>query len=216
MKTAKKYYFFVEGETEKWYLEWLQDKINNEPSSKHKVSIDCKIQKNPLKRAKSINTVSKIEITHLFDYESNDEVHTTQFKETLDALKKVSTLGKQIKYRLGYSNFAFELWIVLHKADCNGLLVHRHHYLDPINRAYQENFESLAQYKHENNFKRVLSHIYLSDVRAAISRSKAIMQRNVENGYQLQQYKNYYYYRENPALSVWESIEKILKDCDLD
>lgn len=33
--------------------------------------------------------------------------------------------------------------------------------------------------------------------------------------YLLQQYKGYKYYRENPALSIWESIEKILKDCNL-
>ena len=27
-KQTKKYYFSVEGETEKWYLEWLQKQIN--------------------------------------------------------------------------------------------------------------------------------------------------------------------------------------------
>jgi len=80
MKTTQKYYFSVEGETEKWYLDWLQEKINNEPTAKYKISIDSKIQKSPLKRAKSMNVLSKVEITHLFDYESNEEVHTTQFR----------------------------------------------------------------------------------------------------------------------------------------
>ena len=28
MKSTKKYYFTVEGETEQWYLKWLQDRIN--------------------------------------------------------------------------------------------------------------------------------------------------------------------------------------------
>lgn len=28
-KQTKKYYFSVEGETEKWYLEWLQKQIND-------------------------------------------------------------------------------------------------------------------------------------------------------------------------------------------
>ena len=88
IKTTKKYYFSVEGETEKWYLDWLQEKINNEAESKYKVSIDSKIQKNPLKRAKSLNVISKVEITHLLDYESDDEVHTTQFKTTLDLMKE--------------------------------------------------------------------------------------------------------------------------------
>jgi len=41
------------------------------------------------------------------------------------------------------------------------------------------------------------------------------MKRNEENGLVLQQYKGYRYYRENPSLSVWESIEKILKYYEL-
>ena len=213
-KTTQKYYFSVEGETEKWYFDWLQEKINSEPAAKHKVSIDSKIQ-NPIKRAKSINVLTKTEIIHVFDYESNDEVHTVQFIKTLDSLKDTSKLGKQIKYYPGYSNFTFELWMVLHKAECNAPLVHRRQYLEPINKAYGEKFENLDQYKHEANFKRVLGKISLPEVIAAINRSKVIVQKNMENGLVLQQYKGYRYYRENPALSVWESIEKILKDCEL-
>lgn len=215
MKEAKKYYFSVEGETEKWYLDWLQEKINNEPSAKYKVSIKSEIQKNPLKLSKTITMLSKTEITHLCDYESNDEVHTIQFKKTLDLLKETSKLGKQIKYQLGYSNFTFELWMVLHKANCNASLSHRQQYIDPINRAYDEKFENLHQYKHEPNFKRVLGKIFLSEVKTAIERSKVIMQRNEENGLVLQQYKGCRYYRENPSISVWESVEKILKVCEL-
>ena len=215
MKTAKKYYFSVEGQTEKWYLDWLQEAINRTSAAKYKVQIDSKIQKDPLKRAKSMNVLSKVEITHIFDYESHEEVHATEFKETLDSLKKASQLGKEIKYNLGYSNFTFELWMVLHKADCNASFSHRRQYLDPINRAYNENFENLDQYKHENNFKKLLGAISLQEVKAAIERAKAIMQRNVANGYVLQQYKGYQYYRENPSLSIWQSIEKILKDCGL-
>ena len=215
MKATKKYYFSVEGETEKWYLDWLQDKINGEADAKFKVSIDSKIQKNPLKRAKSINVLSPIEITHVYDYESNEEVHTKQFHEALDLLKETSKLGKQIKYKLGYSNFSFELWMVLHKTNCNGSLAHRRQYLEPINRAYDENFPSLDQYKSAANFKRVLGKISLCEVKEAVERSKVIMQRNADNGLVLQQYKGYQYYRENPSLLIWESIEKILKECEL-
>ncbi|MGI6587291.1 MAG: RloB domain-containing protein [Peptococcia bacterium] len=137
-----------------------------------------KIQKNPLKRAKSLNILSKIEITHVFDYESEHEIHTTQFRDTLDLLKETSKLGKQIKYNLGYSNFTFELWMILHKSNCNALLTHRHQYLPLINRAYNENFENLEQYKRESNFKRILRKISLFEVKMAIERSQSIMQRN--------------------------------------
>ncbi len=41
------------------------------------------------------------------------------------------------------------------------------------------------------------------------------MQRNQENGYTLHQRKGYKYYKENPSLSAWEAIERILKDCEL-
>ena len=213
MKLTQKYYFSVEGETEQWYLEWLEDEINNTPEAKYRVSIDAKIQKNPLKRAKTISALSKIEITHMCDCESNGEVHTTQFKDTLDLLKKTKDLGKQITYSLGYSNFTFELWMVLHKTTCNGPLSHRRQYLTSINRAYDENFENMDQYKHEDNFRRILRKLSLSDVKLAVSRAKAIMQDKENGGYVLQQYKGYQYYTENPSLSIWQYIDRILTVC---
>lgn len=146
MKTNKKYYFTVEGETEKWYLLWLQRQINSDTASKHTVTLDCQIEKNPLKRAKSLNITDvrkKTVIYHIFDRESEEDVHTIQFRETLDAMRNSELLGKQIKYQLGYSNFAFELWMVLHKTICNGCLTHRSQYLTSINRAFGESFANL-------------------------------------------------------------------------
>ena len=67
----------------------------------------------------------------------------------------------------------------------------------------------------ENNFKRCLKKMDLSNVIAAVDRARKIMQRNQENGYTLYQYKGYQYYKENPSLAAWEAIEKILKDCEL-
>jgi len=213
-KITRKYYFTVEGETEQWYLEWLQAIINEEPSAVYKVSIDSQ-KKDPLKRAKSLTVTQKTVITHLMDYESDETVHTVRFATALDRMKKSQSLGKQIKYLLGYSNFTFELWMILHKTDCNSFFINRAQYLVSINRAYKEHFEDLKQYKHEDNFKRILRRIDLSDVGHAIERSKQIMWRNEENGYVLQSYKGFPYYRENPSLSIWQSAEAILKDCGL-
>lgn len=47
-KTTKSYHFTVEGETENWYLERLQNLINQEPLSRHNVALKKKIEKNPL------------------------------------------------------------------------------------------------------------------------------------------------------------------------
>lgn len=112
-------------------MQWLKKQINSEITATHTVTFDCTIQKNPLKRAKSLVITSKTVITHICDYESNKPMHTK------------------------------------------------------------------------------------TNVKEAIARSKNIMQRNAENGSTLSQYKTYKYYKENPALTIWESIEKIFKDCGL-
>lgn len=215
MKPNRKYYFTVEGETERLYLLWLQKQINSETSSTHTVTLDCPVQKNPLKRAKSLVVTGKTVITHVCDYESNEDVHTVQFQNTLNNMKKSEELGKQIKYELGYSNFTFELWIALHRMDCNGHLTHRKHYLVPINSAYEENFRDLDEYKQEANFKRIINKLTLNEVKAAIVRSNSIMKRNEDNGLTLHQYKRQKYYKENPSLSISKTIERILNDCQL-
>ncbi|MDD4532205.1 MAG: RloB family protein [Bacilli bacterium] len=214
-KENRTYYFSVEGETEKWYLDWLQDLINANPAAKHTVKLDSKIQKDPLARAKGLTILGKTEIIHIFDRESEEDVHVREFKTTLDRMKTAQNIGKSITYRLGYSNFTFELWMILHKSDCNGSLGHRSQYLVPLNKAYDEKFENLDQYKHEDNFKRILKQLTLEHVRAAVQRSNAIMKRNQESGYILHEYKRYKYYKENPALSIWEPLEKILRECEL-
>jgi hypothetical protein len=214
-KETKKYLFSVEGETERWYFQWLQRAINASSAVLYTVKFDCPVQKDPLKRAKGLITLEKTEITHITDWESEEEIHTRQFETALSRMKSAENIGKSIRYRIGYSNFAFELWIVLHKADCNGSLTHRRQYLPLLNRTYTEQFENLDQYKHEDNFKRILGKLTLDDVGQAVRRSKAIMQSNQENGYVLHQYKGYRYYRENPSLSIWEVVEKVLGECGL-
>lgn len=214
-KPTNKYYFSVEGETEQWYLKWLQDLINNTEESACKVSIDCPVKKNPLKHAKSLTVTRKIEVYHFFDYESDEPIHVQGFQDTLANMKNAEKLGKQIKYKSGYSNFTFDLWIILHMADCNVSYTHRKQYITPINKVFGEKFENMDEYKHEDNFKRCLSKMNISNVIDAIRRAKKIMQKNQENGYTLLHYKGYRYYKENPSLSAWEAIEKILSECKL-
>ena len=92
-KPTNKYYFSVEGETEQWYLKWLQDTINNTEKAACKVSIDCPVRKNPLKHAKSLTVTRKIEIYHFFDYESDEPLHVKGFQEALDNMKKAEKIG---------------------------------------------------------------------------------------------------------------------------
>ena len=215
MKSTKKYYFTVEGETEQWYLKWLQDRINESSDAAYKVSFDCQVQKNPLKRAKSLVVTGKTEVWHLSDYESDDPIHMKQFTETMDNMKAAKSVGKQITYKFGYTNLTFDLWIILHRVDCNATTTHRKNYITPLNRAYDEHFEDMKEYKHEDNFKRCLGKLTLANVIDAVNRAERIMTRNKENGYVLQQYKGYKYYKENPSMAIHEIVGKILKDCEL-
>lgn len=209
------YYFSVEGETEKWYLDWLQKTINSQESTKYFVKLESTVQKNPLETVKRMNIIGPTEIAHFLDYESNDDEHVQNFIHVLDQMKLAQSSGKSINYRLGYSNYTFELWIILHKQDCRRQLSHRSQYLEYINHAFNEHFGSLSEYKQKDNFKRILDKINIEDVKKAIERSKAITLHNKDAGYVLQQYKKYKYYKENPSLSIWEIIEEILKKCVL-
>lgn len=213
-KKSKKYYFSVEGQTEYWYLLRLKDLINSTKESAFNVDIDCQV-KEPLKRVKGLLTTSKTEIYHFSDYESDDDEHVKRFKDTMDQMKDAMNLGKQIVYKFGYSNFTFDLWIVLHKADCFGPLTHRKDYLSYINRAYGKKFQGMDEYKNENNFHQCLKQLTLDDVKKAVERSKLIMMNNETSGKALQKYKGFSYYKENPSLEVGAVIEKILKDCKL-
>ncbi len=209
----KTYHFSVEGFTEKWYMDWLQNMINAELQD-GSVKLDSRVQKDPLSYAKRVTVHDKMKIFHVFDYESAESVHTQHFLTTLERMKKAEKIGKDIKYYLGYSNFTFELWMILHKADCNGQLAHRRQYLKYLNDAYEEHFEDLDQYKHEKNFKRILGKLSLDNVCQAVQRSERIMQHN-QITYSPQKYKGYEYYKENPSLTIGEVIGDILKDCKL-
>lgn len=79
-KEKKTYYFSVEGDTEKWYLDWLQNTINAHPAACYTVKLDSKIQKDPLSRAKGLTILGKTEVTHIFDRESEEDVHVSNFR----------------------------------------------------------------------------------------------------------------------------------------
>ena len=212
-KNNKKYHFSVEGETELLYLKWLEKTINSS-DCEWSVSFNVKVQKDPLSFVKGLSIQSEATIFHLCDYESDELHHQKQFEWTMDRMREAEKQGKQVKYQLGYSNFSFDLWIVLHKADCAGSLTDRHQYLSMINSAFSENFENMDKYKKKANFERCLSKLTLDDVREAVRRAQKIMEHNAEC-YSEVEYKRFKFYRENPALEVGNIIGNILIDCGL-
>lgn len=208
-KICLKYYFSVEGQTEKWYLEWLQKQINDNEKANCKVKFDIQVQKNPIKRVKSLSVLNKTDIIHVFDFE--EVQNESAFQNTLSYMKEASAKKKNIKYLLGYCNYSFELWIILHKKCDVTSKDHRSKYLSVINSCYNENFETMSQYKEEENFKKVLSKLTLNDVKYAIQNAEKITKNNYENQTKVH-FAKYSYYKNNPALNLHEHIKAIFKD----
>lgn len=213
LKTNKNYYFSVEGDTEGWYLEYLQKLINN--CSEATCTVKLKHKKlMPTRYAKTLANITEEEVYHLCDYESDSEDDVKKFHKILDDMKEVSKINNSLKYKLGYSNFTFELWIILHKKDLKGPLTDKKQYLKYINEIFDKDFKSLDEYKEEKNFKRVVEQITLEDIINAIKRAEKIRDHNKEYNKQIK-YGKYIYYKENPDLEINESIEKILNDCEI-
>lgn len=214
-KKCNKYYLSVEGETEKWYFEYLQDLINNNEELPYKVKFDIKINKSIISRAKLIPAPYKNTTAfHICDYESNDDIHKKQFNQVLEDLKNVKKINKNINYKLGYSNFAFDLWIILHKGQQKGKITHRKQYINGINKAYGEKFKFIDDYKEEKNFKRILLKINLGDVITAINNGNEIRKMNEQNSKSdYKKYGQFEYYTENPDITINECVEQILKEC---
>ncbi|MGI6782323.1 MAG: RloB domain-containing protein [Acholeplasmataceae bacterium] len=212
------YHFSVEGETEKYYLEWLQNVINKHQNKKYKVKFIVRIDKDPISSAKKFTALDPIEAIHVFDYESNDEQHVKQFENILSKMKEVEEYycHKVSKYHLGYTNMTFELWMILHKSPCNGSLHYRDQYLDKINSAYGKNFLDLKTYKKETNFKNLLKDLTLNDVKEAIGRAEYISKINEED-YQNQIMYNfgYKYSTNNPSLSLHEILSNIFEELEI-
>ena len=213
MKICNKYYLSVEGETEKWYFEHLQNLINNNHDILRRVKFDIKINKSIKNRAKSIAAIYKTKAFHICDYESNNDIHIKQFDQVLDDLKNVPKINKNIEYKLGYSNFSFDLWIILHKKQQLGGISHRKQYVNGINKVYNEKFQFIDDYKEEKNFKRILSKIKLEDVINAVNNGNEIRKINDERCNNKKKYGNFIYYTENPDMTINQCIEQILKEC---
>ena len=214
MKECTQYLLTVEGWTEKWYFEHLKYLINASPKTKSKVKWEPKIRKSPYKYAKPIPDLYPIQAFHICDYESNDQVHVEQFEKILKELKEARKIKKNILYELGYSNYAFELWMILHKIPYLTSVADRTKYLKGINTAYNENFQFLDDYKEERNFKRLLSKIDIEDVKRAITNANAIRFYN-EGAHTLVENFGFKYYKDNPDLTIHKCVEKILHTCGL-
>ncbi len=204
-KPCIKFYFSVEGRTEELYLQWLQKKLNCH-SKQFRISFDIKV-KDPIGRVKGMTISQKVTIYHLCDFESLSEEHQKKFKNLLDQMCEAEGLGKQVKYQLGYCNFSFELWILMHVTNSVRSLANRSQYLNEINANFGENYSSMKEFKREENLKHFFEKLSIEDVKHAVVQAKRLMREKEANP---EQYKKFFYFRDNPALSLGEIFEEIL------
>lgn len=211
------YVLTVEGECEKYYFEHLKMLINNTSNriANCQFKPDIAIKKTPSKYSKNFVGV-KNRFFHIQDIEDYfDEFHRKNF---LSLIEDVQAANKYVNYKLGYTNYSFELWILLHKRDMSFSVSDRTKYLPYINKSYNTKYEHLDEYKEENNFKYVLSKITLNDVIEAVNRAKQIRECNENRTCCAQNQKKidhckYSFYRANPDLDIHEVVEIILVEC---
>ena len=212
-KQTLKYTFTVEGHTEKWYLEWLENKINAHPKAEFNVDIDPK-RENPSSFGKITTKRTTPEIVHLCDIESNCAEHKKKFENILSELNTVKK-HKGIDYGLGYSNYTFELWMILHKIEFQTPLTDRNQYLQFVNKAFGNKYNSIREFKSKENFKSCLEQLTIDNVIDAIKRSEKIEKDNERNGFKPKRKYGFSYYEENPSLSIHKFIKKILTQCGI-
>ena len=142
-----------------------------------------------------------------------------KFQGTIEELSNATNIPGIKKAELYYTNFTFELWLILHKDNCFRVYSHRDQYLKSLNSAYKTEFENLNKFKAENNVKKCLDKITLSDILKAIKRAKKIMKDRKEYS-QPKHLKNkkfeIVYYEDNPSLNIHILIENILTACGIE
>ncbi len=213
-KTNLQYWFTVEGETEKMYMDYVQKLINNKKDMDNHVTINTKVCKSPYEFIKTANRFTSPSVFHICDIESKSEEHLNRFSRILWELHSAKN-DKNIKYSVGYSNFTFELWIILHKKQLKKHLSSRTDYLKYINQAYSKHYSSLSDYKRKDNFQKLLSEINIDSIKTAIKNADEIEQLNENNYVKSKSEYGMKYYLENPSLSIHNVLRTILKDCKL-
>mgnify|MGYP001017864737 CR=1 FL=1 len=210
-KQSKMFYLSVEGDSERYYFNWLQKLINRNENIKYTIKFKIRID-SPTSYAKGVELFEKVIVYHVIDYESSSPEHVKKFNNELKLLKEAKKLNYQIKdYKLAYCNFTFELWLILHLKQCFKSFNSRKDYLTLINDCFETKYESLEEFKKEINFKRCLERLTLEDVKRAIDNAKAIQNYNRKHHKDKEKKtSSLIYFTNNPSLNIHELIELIL------
>ena len=121
-----------------------------------------------------------------------------------------------IVYELGYSNYTFELWMLLHVADITHVIQDRHSYLPLINRWFHRNYTDIDEFKSHNEFQKNLDeYVTLDSIIQAICRAKRIVDNNRKERKIMEKHNDFYFYRDNPDVTVHNVVQIIFDVCEI-
>ena len=222
-KESRTFYMSVEGiNCETLYFTHLAKLINESGSNKYNLKVNPKVA-SPMAYAKRMSgkipdkkggkNLPYIHIQDIEDYYS--DYHRKMFYGIIDEmLKAEKEFG--MTYQLGYSNYTFELWMLLHVADMTHSVQERHAYLAPINRWFKKKYIHIDQFKASDEFQGVLNeYITLDSVKQAIKRAERIVQMNNDEHKKKENYHGFTFYHDNPDISVHEVIRLIFNVCGI-
>ena len=158
----------------------------------------------------------KIPFIHIQDIEDYyDNFQRAKFYGMIDDMRKAEDMFG-ITYKLGYSNYTFELWMLLHVADVNFAVRDRSSYLGLINRYFHRNYKSIDEFKKQNEFGKILDQfVTLDSVKLAIARAEKIVRNNDLDKKSKDKYSGFTFFRDNPDLSVHTVVQMILEVCEV-
>ena len=223
-KESRQFHISVEGiNCEKMYFEHLAKLVNASDRSSYNLKVAPKkmgplefAKRNaykPVDKQKGNKNLPYIHVQDIEDY--YDDFQRKKFYRLIDDMR-VAEKKFSIDYELGYSNYTFELWMLLHVADIRHSVINRKKYLADINRWFHRKFSDLDEFKNAESFQTILDEfVTLDSVKKAIERAEIIVNDNRDEHKEKETYKGFTFYRDNPYISVHEIVKMIFEVCEV-
>ena len=221
-KESRQFNISVEGiNCEKLYFEHLAILINSSNSNTYNLKIDPKkmgpleyAKRNAYKPVDKRRSNKKLPYIHIQDIEDYyDDYQRCKFYNLIDDMRTAEDKFG-IEYELGYTNYTFELWMLLHVTDMQNPVMNRKKYLTHINKWFNRDFTDLDEFKKAHTFQDILDeYVSLDSVKQAINRAEIIVNNNCEEHKKRETYNKFSFYRDNPDLTIHEVVKLIFEVC---
>ncbi len=194
-----------EGENqERLYFNKVQELVNNIEERTHDLMFDyaepfggdpkCVVERTITKSIGKTNRAS------IFDYDGKRK----KFEEAID-------LAKEHQIVLGYTNYCFDLWLILHKKYYSQEVTSQDGYTQELRRVY--GLRKGANIKKREQVEKIIAQINLEDIRTAMSNAERITS-DVKRTFNKTPQGNDYY--DNPDTQLHIMLRTILKKVGVD